>query len=147
MLQELWNQNHYRGQMKFNASNAHWHEPKRRCPDCRKRKPLDQFYRHRSRPNGRSTYCKVCNDLRTHSARRISLVAVRTRKPRRHDWFCDPQFVRGYLQNFPSVSEASKESGVSATTIYQILSGRAQITEATEDKILTAALRREAIAA
>jgi hypothetical protein len=35
----------------------------KRCPKCGKYKPLEDFYKNRSRKDGHSCYCKVCADI------------------------------------------------------------------------------------
>src|SRR5215469_5890297 len=32
----------------------------KKCPQCKQEKPFEQFYSNRSRPDGRSIYCRVC---------------------------------------------------------------------------------------
>jgi hypothetical protein len=39
-------------------------EPRKRCPDCREHKPLDQFPRNRNYKDGRHPYCKPCHNAR-----------------------------------------------------------------------------------
>jgi hypothetical protein len=36
----------------------------KRCPDCGKYKPLDQFPRNKRMPDGRHAYCKPCHNAR-----------------------------------------------------------------------------------
>ncbi len=37
-------------------------EYERHCPRCGERKPITDFPRNRSRPDGRGAYCLVCNN-------------------------------------------------------------------------------------
>ena len=37
--------------------------PMKRCPGCGETRPLDDFWRNRSRYDGRSTYCRACRHL------------------------------------------------------------------------------------
>jgi hypothetical protein len=37
------------------------------CPGCQTKKPLEQFYERRTRPNGRSLYCKECERKRARA--------------------------------------------------------------------------------
>lgn len=39
----------------------------RRCPDCGEEKPPDDFYRRRSRPQGRQHFCKECSKARSRA--------------------------------------------------------------------------------
>lgn len=41
----------------------------RRCPDCGREKPLDQFPRNKNCRDGRHTYCKRCHNLRVRESR------------------------------------------------------------------------------
>jgi Recombination endonuclease VII len=36
----------------------------KRCPDCGKYKPLDEFPRNKRKPDGRHAYCKPCHNAR-----------------------------------------------------------------------------------
>ena len=38
------------------------------CPDCGVTKPLDDFPRHRSMPDGRARYCRPCMNLRSRES-------------------------------------------------------------------------------
>ena len=40
----------------------------KRCPDCGKEKPLEEFPRHYATKTGRATYCKPCHNTRTRSS-------------------------------------------------------------------------------
>lgn len=134
------------GTMKFNSSNSHWQEATRICPDCPKRgaQPLASFYRHRSRPNGRSVYCKKCMDARTHAERHCAIRPTRRRT--KTYWHSDPSLVQSYISTFPNGHQAAKASGVGVATIYRIMKG-ARVTEEVETKIISAALKVAAVGA
>jgi hypothetical protein len=54
-----------------------WNSPVRVCPSCPSEvgpQPLDAFYRCATRPNGKTSQCKVCIDKRDRNAYRKACV-------------------------------------------------------------------------
>jgi len=41
----------------------------KRCPRCRETKPMAEFYRNKSRHNGRGEYCKICTKILINNSR------------------------------------------------------------------------------
>ena len=51
-------------------------------PTCRKTKPLTDFYRDRTRSDGRRVECKECSDAHTNMVRAREREAMKNKAPR-----------------------------------------------------------------
>ena len=44
----------------------------KRCPKCKKKKSVDDFWKQRGRPDGRQVYCKVCLGKYNHANKKAN---------------------------------------------------------------------------
>jgi hypothetical protein len=58
--------------MNFDPSNEHWKQEVRVCPSCPElgTQPLANFYVSTTRPNGRTSYCRICTRAKIAKSRK-----------------------------------------------------------------------------
>src|ERR1022692_1721955 len=50
----------------------------KKCPKCRRSKPLDQFYNNRKQVDGKQTYCKKCHSVNVRAWQTKNKLRLRT---------------------------------------------------------------------